>query len=447
MYDQSVFLFRRDLRLRDNSGLIAAMQASKSVIPVFVVDPVLVEKWSGATKRMTFLAHALEQLDEEIASYGGRLLILGGDPVGALEKLLSQHSVDAVFSNRDYTPWARGRDNKLKAVCDRAGVRFESYADQLLNEPESVSKADGKPYTVFTPYYKRAKVHAVSRPELHAAFKFSTSSGDSLQGSFLGHYLSDSFKKGSLSVTDALGRIETLSEYEQTKDLPGTAGTSRMSAMLRFGLCSVREVYQTVKASHGHEHALIRQLYWRDFYFQIGFHFPRVYRSAFREKYNQLVWDHNPEGLRAWQEGRTGFPLIDAGMRELLATGYMHNRVRMVVASFLTKNLHIDWREGEAHFAKHLIDFDPALNNGNWQWSASTGCDAQPYFRVFSPWRQQARFDKDCSYIKQWLPELRELSAKEIHGLEKSDDKYLPQIVNLKASAEESKHRFRSLAG
>ena len=447
MYNQSVFLFRRDLRLQDNSGLIAAMKASRSVIPVFIIDLNLVEKWSGATARLTFLTHALKQLDSAIGDYDGWLHILEGNPAQVLEEFLGQNSIDCVFINRDYTPFAGLRDKRLKAVCDTAGVGFESYADQLLNEPESVAKADGSPYTVFTPYHRRTKEHYVLPIQEAGSFCFSDLISErSVESSRLGMYLSNSFDQKSISPAEALTRIDELPDYDQSKDMPGVNGTSRLSALLRFGLCSVREVYHTALATQDRSHGLIRQLYWRDFYFQIGFHFPHVYKSAFRAKYKQLPWDHNPDGLRAWQEGRTGFPIVDAGMRELLATGYMHNRVRMIVASFLTKNLHLDWREGERHFAKHLIDFDPALNNGNWQWSASTGCDALPYFRVFNPWRQQLRFDKDCSYIKAWLPELRNLTPKQIHGLEKSHEDYLPKILDLRQTAEESKRRFKAIS-
>jgi deoxyribodipyrimidine photo-lyase len=447
MQDLSVFLFRRDLRLADNSGLIAAMQASKQVIPVFIVDPGLVASWSNANVRLSFLASALKNLDQAIANHGGRLQVLQGDPAEVLSKLLNQHKINGVYTNRDYTPLARSRDKQLKSACESRGVVFHSYADQLLNEPEAVTKADGLPYTVFTPYFKRGKVHYVPAPIEETNFDFGKcEAAIGLEVSSLGPYLVHPADLDSLSVDKALMRIGSLGAYEETKDLPGVNGTSRLSALLRFGLCSVRQVYYSVLESHSLSHGLIRQLYWRDFYFQVGYHFPHVYKSAFRKKYDKLAWDHNPGAFHAWQQGETGFPIVDAGMRELLATGYMHNRVRMIVASFLTKNLHINWREGERHFARYLVDFDPALNNGNWQWGASTGCDAQPYFRVFNPWRQQLRFDKDCAYIKQWVPELRELNPRQIHALEKDDAGYRTKIVDLRSSGEESKRRFKALA-
>ena len=446
MLEKSVFLFRRDLRLSDNSGLIAALQSSKKVIPLFIVDPGVAERWSNSTARMAYFAHALKGLDEEIAKHGGRLQVLQGDPGEVLSALFCRQSIDGVFTNRDYTPLAYRRDKKLKVCCGIHGVSFHSYADQLLNEPETVLKSDGKPYTIFTPYFKRAKEHHVPEPAQQSRFYFSECEGAAcLETSMLGAYLAHAIDPETLNPSHALRRIAALQDYDEEKDIPGAGGTSRLSALLRFGICSTREVYHAVLASHNYKHGLIRQLYWRDFYFQIGFHFPHVYRSAFRKKYDQLTWDRNPKGLLAWQTGRTGFPIVDAGMRELLATGYMHNRVRMVVASFLTKNLHIDWREGERHFARYLIDFDPALNNGNWQWSASTGCDAQPYFRIFNPWRQQLKFDRECTYIKQWVPELRELSSNQIHALEKTDDGYLEKILDLQLTGAESKRRFQLL--
>ena len=447
MLEKSIFLFRRDLRLSDNRGLIAAMQSSKQVMPVFIVDSALVKRWSQSTARLAYLGCALRNLDDEIAAYGGRLQVYEGDPAEVLSALVQGQVIDGVFTSRDYTPFARRRDGKLRACCDENGITFHSYADQLLNEPEAVTKSDGKPYTVFTPYYKRAKELQIPPPMKLSHFNFiEDSCSISLETSMLGRYPADYTEPETLVASDVLSRIGALADYAEIKDFPGMKGTSRLSALLRFGICSARQVYHAVLASHENSHGLLRQLYWRDFYFQIGFHFPHVYRSAFREKYNQLAWDHNPDGLEAWQTGRTGFPIVDAGMRELLASGYMHNRVRMIVASFLTKNLHIDWREGERHFARHLIDFDPALNNGNWQWSASTGCDAQPYFRVFNPWRQQLRFDKDCAYIKQWVPELRALSARQIHALENTDNAYLTKILDLRLTSTESKQRFRDLS-
>ncbi|MEH6557437.1 MAG: deoxyribodipyrimidine photo-lyase [Oceanicoccus sp.] len=447
MLKKSVFIFRRDLRLNDNSGLIAAMEASESVIPLFIVDPLLLSRWPNAVARLTFLAQALKNLDGALTKHKSRLLVIDGDPAEVIENLVANHSVDGVFINRDYTPLSRRRDRAIGDFCQQNGIQFSQHSDQLLNEPEWVSKPDGKPYTIFTPFFKKARQLQISAPRNFPRSNFETvNPNHSVSTSKLGKYVEENAERQSSSGSMQLEHIENLGDYDSSKDIPGIVGTTRLSAYLRFGLVSVREVYQTVFANHSASHGVIRQLYWRDFYVHIGYHFPHVYHAPFREKYRDLIWDDNPSGLHLWQQGKTGFPIVDAGMRELRATGYMHNRVRMITAAFLTKNLHIDWRLGEAHFGNFLIDYDPALNNGNWQWSASTGCDAQPYFRVFNPWRQQKRFDPDCQYIKRWIPELESFTAKEIHSLEKNDGRYLTQIVDLKLSAEQSKARFKAVA-
>lgn len=447
MLNKSVFIFRRDLRLQDNSGLIAAMEASDSVIPVFIVDPLLVSRWQHSLARLSFLAQALQNLDQALGHHGSRLQVLHGDPTEVIENLIVSQQIEGVFINRDYTPVARSRDGRLRDVCKKHGVVIKQYGDQLLNEPESVSKIDGLPYTIFTPFFRKARELQISAPTELVRCQFEQDySTDPLALGLLDSYLKHKTAVMPDSKQVTLESIEGLENYDDSKDIPGVQGTTRLSAYLRFGLVSPRQVYRFVLEAHSASHGIIRQLYWRDFYFHIGHHFPYVYHSPFRQKYRNLRWNDNLPGLRLWEEGKTGFPIVDAGMRELAATGYMHNRVRMVVASFLTKNLLLNWQLGEAHFAKHLIDYDPALNNGNWQWSASTGCDAQPYFRVFNPWRQQKRFDADCIYVKRWVPELENLTAKEIHGLEKTDVGYLPKIVDLKLSAEESKARFKAVA-
>lgn len=449
MFARSLFIFRRDLRLRDNTGLLAAAAQSKSIIPLFIVDPALLQRNRDANYRMTFLAQSLEKLDEEISTFGGRLSVLGGSPAKIIPTLLDTREIDAVFINRDYTPFSQNRDRILVQICRQFNISLHQYADQLLNEPESVLKADETPYRMFTPYYRKAKEYRVEAPAKTVQLHFDVDISGTLLDSRLSQYLQQSLPgisagcDGAQRLLSDLGRLDG---YDQSRDLPGMDGTSGLSAHLRFGTCSVRDVYHRANKDLQAPEAFKRQLYWRDFYHHIGHHFPHVYQRAFQSKYDALQWDHNPDALAKWCTGKTGFPIVDAGMRELAATGTMHNRARMIVASFLTKNLHIDWREGEKHFARLLVDFDPALNNGNWQWSASTGCDAQPYFRVFNPWRQQRRYDKDCTYIKRWIPELSPYSAREIHGLEKKTDIYLPPIADLRLSSEESKRRFKRLS-
>lgn len=433
----SLLLFRRDLRLHDNRALAAAARAGEPTLPVFILDPALTKRWRQAAHRMQFLTGALLALDQALQRAGGRLHILPGEPAAVLGRLLEQGRFARVLVNRDYTPYALRRDAALARVAAAQGVAFEAHGDQLLHEPEALLKADGRPYTVFTPYYRQASQAPVRRPAGQPRLDYLQLEGEP-QG------LPPSWPFSAAPVALDPGRLARLPDYGASKDFPALeAGTARLSAHLRFGVCSARQAYWQARAKQEDPEPFLRQLHWRDFYHQIGFHFPHVYQSAYRPEYDGLEWDYAPERLALWQAGRTGFPLVDAGMRELAATGYMHGRARMVTAAFLTKNLHLHWRLGERHFARLLTDYDPAVNNGNWQWSAGTGCDAQPWFRIFNPWRQQRRFDPDCEYIKRWLPELRGHPPKAIHSLETAANFYLPQITDLKASAKEAKRRYR----
>ena len=441
MKDQtSLFVFRRDLRITDNTGLMQALRNSEQVVVMFVLDAYLLSRWHEARYRLSFLCAALLQLQEQLAELGGTLLIRQGEPIELIPAAAREFGATHVYMNRDYGRYARRRDREIYERCQSENVQVTFHADQLLQEPEHVLKGDGTPYQVFTPFYRAAARLPVREPAS------CPTSGISLLGCTIEtrELVNTLGSPASLDEMDPAKQIGSLNNYAETRDFPGVPGTSRIASLLRFGLVSPREVYRWAGQLEEPE-AFRRQLYWRDFYHHIGWHFPHVYRGNFRSRYDGLTWLDAPEHFQAWVEGRTGFPIVDAGMRELKATGYMHNRVRMVVASFLTKNLQINWRRGEAHFARYLIDFDPAVNNGNWQWSASTGCDAQPYFRIFNPWRQQKRFDPECTYIRDWVPELRELDAKTIHGLEKNPSAYMPPVVDLKISAAASIDRFNEV--
>ena len=458
----ALMIFRRDLRVADNTALAAAAKHPQGVIPLFVLDEALLQRWQAAHHRLRFMAGCLKQLAADIraSSTGdGRLYLASGDPARVLESLLRQQAISEVHINADYTPKASRRDKLLKAVCDRHGIPLVAHSDQLLHEPGAILKSDGSPYTIFTPWYRRASQLEVRRPlrrrkinfakaKTKAKAKEASGNPDDLH-TLLSTDLPQDWQfrdAAAISAKPALKSIARLGRYPETREQPGIPGTSRLSAHLRFGTCSIRQVHETARQNLDDPSSFIRQLHWRDFYHQIGFHFPHVYAGCFRHVYDRVQWDEPGERLEQWRLGETGFPIVDAGMRELRSLGCMHNRVRMITASFLTKNLHIDWRLGEAHFARYLIDYDPALNNGNWQWSASTGCDAQPWFRIFNPWLQQKKFDPEASYIKEWVPELAQMSAGEIHRLKKNPEAYRPQITDLKASAEESKRRFRLAA-
>jgi deoxyribodipyrimidine photo-lyase len=358
--------------------------------------------------------------------------------------------------NRDYSPFSRRRDAKIQNICEQTHLVFQQFTDALLNEPESVLKADRTPYKVFTPFFNKARQNLVAPPKTNQHRNYGTLENKAFQILTTGLKKQISVQNRPLFVEGSRTACQTIldevihyREYTTTRDLPGKYGTTRLSPYLKVGLCSIREAYAAIKKQLGGDHPLIRQLYWRDFYTHIAYHFPHVFTKAFKPRFEQINWNYDKGLFQTWCEGRTGFPIVDAGIRELVASGWMHNRVRMIVASFLTKDLHIDWRWGERFFAEHLVDYDPAVNNGNWQWSASTGADAQPYFRIFNPWRQQEKYDRECTYIKQWIPELSELEARTIHLWYKptpwdSQIDYPKPIVDHKVESQLSKQLYAS---
>jgi deoxyribodipyrimidine photo-lyase len=418
-YNCSLFIFRRDLRLPDNTGLNAALRQSRQVMACFMFDPRQVEAHAYQSQPgLQFMQEAVTELQQEIVKHGGKLYLLFGRPDQLLQQLQQQHAIQAVFVNRDYTPFSRQRDQDLQQQCLQLGLDFHSHDDLLLNAPEQVLKVDGSAYQQFTAFYNRARPMPVNLPQPLAVghlLDIDVDAADLLQRFKQPH--SNLLPGGRRAAMDILeNKLVGCQQYQQQRDFPVQAATSTLSAYLKFGCCSVREVFWAIQQVLGAEHALIRQLYWRDFFTHIGFHYPQVFGHAFQSRYDNIAWENDEQKFWAWAKGQTGFPLVDAAMRELLQTGWMHNRLRMVVASFLVKDLHISWRWGERYFAQHLLDYDPCVNNGNWQWAASTGCDAQPYFRIFNPWLQQRKFDAQCLYIKRWLPELQAFTPKEIHA-------------------------------
>lgn len=419
-YKTSLFIFRRDLRLEDNRALIQALSLSQKVYCAFIVDPM----FNRAPHKRQFAKAALLQgltaLEQQLRQHNAGLMILEGRPQQVLPEIIRAQNIEAVFVNREYTPAGQRRDLAIEQLCRQQGVGWHSLDDVCLFPPGAILKNDGNPYTVFTPFYKRCLQFRVE-----SAQPLPADAGRQLQRAPASRRLQPDalyaywqLQAGALAlppreeIISGLGRYN---QYDKLRDIPAEAHTSRLSAYLKLGLISARQAYHAIGCALGAESPLLRQLYWRDFFTHIGYFFPHVFGHAFRRQYEAIRWADNHEHFQAWCEGRTGFPLVDAGMRELAQTGYMHNRVRMVVASFLVKDLHIDWRWGEAWFADKLVDYDAAVNNGNWQWAASTGCDAQPYFRIFNPWRQQQKFDPDCRYIYQWLPELTAYSPQQLH--------------------------------
>lgn len=419
-FQKALFIFRRDLRLEDNTGLIFALENAQEVILCFIFTPEQIENNPYRGEHcLQFMIESLEDLEKEIISKGGKLYLFYEEPETIVAELIQNQGVDAVVVNRDYTPYSLKRDRKIEAACKKLGASFCSFDDALLHAPDQTLKKDGKPYTVFTPFYRNALQLDVKLPVLNQYNNYHTSAirFDASNTLFKKILPKRSLPQsgGRSACLKILEKIERFHYYESLRDFPSAQMTTLLSAHLKFTTCSIREVYWVISKQFGASSALVRSLFWRDFFTSIGFYFPQVYSGAFHDKFNRVQWSYDKQLFNKWCEGKTGFPIVDAGMREMNQTGFMHNRVRMIVASFLVKDLHIDWRWGEKYFAQTLIDYDPAVNNGNWQWSASTGCDAQPYFRIFNPWTQAAKFDPECVYIKKWVTDLASLSPEAIH--------------------------------
>jgi len=425
MYPLALHIFRRDLRLYDNTALMEALKLSKYVIPCFIFDKRQIEDNDYKSDNcIQFMAHSLQELDNELKKKNGKLYLFYGISEEVIVKLLTQLKIKAIFINRDYTPFSKKRDEKIEKICHDFNIDFQCYADALLHEPEEVMKSNHQPYHVFTYFLKSALQLPIRVPQNKSLENYYQKSIFLEDKSVLAKLLQKNnpnifVKGGRIEALLLLKQMKNLHNYQEIRNIPAIHGTTQLSAHNKFGTLSIREFYYAIVKNFGKKHTLINELHWRDFFTHVAFHYPHVFGEAFYSKYKNIKWHDNEKHFRDWCKGLTGFPIVDAGMRELNTTGYMHNRVRMIVASFLTKDLHIDWRRGEKYFAQKLIDYDPAVNNGNWQWVASTGCDAQPYFRIFNPWLQQQKYDPDCLYIKRWIPELAMLTSKTIHSLNK----------------------------
>ena len=403
----SVAWFRRDLRLHDNPTLVAAAERGP-VAALFVFDDRLIHGRWLSPNRVAFMLESLRELDADLRDRGIRLHLRSGRPEEVVPAFAAEAGAGHVFAARDYSPFARSRDAAVARGLASVGVMFHAQGSVLVHKPEDIGKADGSPFSVFTPFFRRWG--ALSRRAVLPApmeLEGPEPAGGHLPG--LAELGLAGAAAGRLPGGEraARGRLETfvaggLDGYEERRDYPGRPGTSRLSQDLRWGLLSPLEVVERAKASP----KFVAEVAWREFYYHILWHHPGVTREPFQQQYQGMHWEQDEAALDAWKRGATGYPLVDAGMRELLETGFMHNRARMVSASFLTKHLLIDWREGERHFMEHLVDGDLASNNGGWQWAASTGTDAQPYFRIFNPYAQAAKFDPDGTYVRRWLPEL-----------------------------------------
>lgn len=394
----SIFWFRRDLRLDDNHGLSLALKSGFPVRALFIFDENILSELDLADSRVTFIHSQLVQIQQKLEVVGSGLEIRLGDPIEVWKTLIEEYEIKQVFTNKDYEPYAIKRDKEIKSYLEGLGKSFISVKDQVIFEENEITKPDGLPYTVFTPF-KNKWLSSFRKEQLQShSTDFSSFAKIKTQPLSLEEI---GFSRSPIKVMNF--DLDILDNYATNREYPAVSGTSRLGPHLRFGTISIRKIIQQVLEGST---TFLAELIWREFFSQIMWHFPNVVQHNFRRKYDQISWRKNEEELNAWKEGKTGYPLVDAGMRELTATGYMHNRVRMITAGFLCKHLLQDWRLGEAFFAEHLLDYDLASNNGNWQWAAGTGCDAAPYFRVFNPITQQNKFDKNQEYIKKWIPEL-----------------------------------------
>ena len=401
-----VFWFRRDLRSHDNRGFYEALQSGYQVLPLFIFDKLILDKLpSKEDQRVQFIHDHVMELKAQFEEEGSTLLVEHGEPKEVFKKLFDNYKINGVYINRDYEPYARERDQQIQQLCKKNNVSFYDFKDQVIFEQSEVVKDDGDPYVVYTPYMKKWKEHLADHPidyypsEKNIKHLVDIKPSPELSLEDIG------FQKTAYNCPPYDPEKKVLKSYGEERDYPAVDGTTKIGVHLRFGTVSIREM---IVKGQKHSEKWFNELIWREFYHMILYHFPHSATEAFRSKYNHIPWRNNEEEFLAWCHGKTGYPIVDAGMRELNETGYMHNRIRMVVASFLTKHLLIDWRWGEAYFAEKLLDYDMANNVGGWQWAAGSGCDAAPYFRIFNPLSQTKKFDPQLQYIKKWVPELED---------------------------------------
>jgi len=405
----AIFWFRRDLRLEDNAGLYYALKSGLEVLPLFIFDKNILEKLNNKSdKRVDFIYQTITSFKSDLGKLGTDLMVKYGSPEEVWKNLINEFNIKEVYTNHDYEKYALERDATIKLLCNQSGIGFFSYKDQCIFEKNEILSGSNEPYTVFTPYSKKWKASLTG-------FFIKPYPTEKYFGNFLKtgplkmpELIEMGFQSTNLKYSLPILNQEVVANYHNTRDIPSIERTSRLSVHLRFGTISIRKCVQFALK---YNETWLNELIWRDFYMNITANFPQINSGqSFKSKYDLIKWRNNEAEFEAWCNGKTGFPIVDAGMRELNITGFMHNRVRMIVASFLCKDLLIDWRWGEAYFAEKLLDFDFAANNGGWQWASGSGCDAAPYFRVFNPVEQTKKFDPNLSYIKKWVPEFQDFS-------------------------------------
>ena len=420
MITQSIFWFRRDLRFIDNHGLFQALTQSKIVNPIFIFDENITKKLDTNDHRLAFIKSQLNNLDKELIKFNSSLNIYYGSPIKIFEKIINENSIDAVFWNKDYEPYAIKRDKKIEKLLKSNHIKSFNFKDQVIFEEREVVKNDGSPYVVYTPYSKKWIEKFSNKDVKHFKSETFLSKIKKLKKLNTNTKTFD-INESNIKPPKVNFNNDIINNYERDRNTPETDGTSKLGLHLRFGTKSIRSLVK--KSNLSENKTFLKELIWREFFMQILWHFPETTTQCFKSKYEKIKWRNNMDEFNAWCEGKTGYPIVDAGMRELNETGFMHNRVRMITASFLCKHLLIDWRIGEKYFASKLFDYEQSSNIGNWQWVAGCGVDAAPYFRIFNPYEQQKKFDKEKVYIKKWISEY-------------DTTKYPQEIVNHKLARE-----------
>lgn len=457
MTSYNLFIFRRDLRLSDNVGLNYAMNNYENIIPIFIFTPEQITDKNKfkSNNAIQFMIESLKELNSECRNYKSKLYIFNGENETVLKKIFKKVKIDNVIFNMDYTPYAIKRDKEISNLCEKNGINCVMKEDYLLKSIGTMLKSDGEPYTVFTPFKNNGltvgKIDKPSKDRIKNLVKTSKlKSEDYIDYEVNENILVNGGRKNGLSQ---LSKIKNQTKYNTNRNTLSIE-TSLLSAYIKFGCISIREVYWKIIDKLGKNNTLISQLFWREFYYYIAYYFPQVLKGKnYNEKYDDIEWTKSKKNFEKWCNGETGYPVVDAGMREMNQTGYMHNRARLITSNFLNRMLGMDWRLGEKYFATMLTDYDPSVNNGNWQWIASTGVDPKPYFqRLFNPIIQSEKFDKNCEYIKKWIPELKDIPAKDIHNWESKhkyydviEIGYFEPIVKYKKAREESVKMYRKV--
>lgn len=422
---KSIHIFRLDHRLDDNTALIEACKNSEIVYPIFIFTPEqLTHNKYKSNNSVQFMMESLKDLNEQL---NNRLYYFFGKPAKIIDELINELGINTIYFNNDYSPYSRKRDEEIREICLKNNIECHIFEDSLLHDVGSIRTGNGEIYQKFTPYFNFAKTHDIRKPIKNKHDNY-------FKGNIKGEYkgkLEDFYEKndklwvngGRSEALKYLSKIKNMKEYNKSRNLLELE-TTNLSAYIKYGCLSIREIYYKFYEELGAKNDLIKQLYWRDFYHNLLWEYPQTQMKSLKEKYDKIKWKNNMTWYKKWCEGNTGFPIVDAGMRQMNETGYMHNRARLIVGNFMVKLMLIDWKKGEEYFSQKLVDIVPANNVGNWQWVAGNGADSQPYFRIFNPWTQSEKFDKNANYIKKWIPELKDIPAEDLHQWDLNHQKY-----------------------